>query len=170
MELEIREKRENHLLDRVEVKFVISHPNQPTPRRENVREALSSELKVPKDRVVVDHMNSSFGVQDTVGYAKVYSKKEVAMEVERKYLLIRNKFIKEEKKAKPAPEEAEPEAEAEKEAEEGEPPAEEADKKEEKKPKKKDKPPEEEKKSESKPKTKKKADKEEAAEEPAKEE
>ena len=92
MELEIQEKRENRLLDRTEVRFIVHHANQPTPRRENVREELSKALKVQKDRVVVDHMNSSFGVHDTVGYAKIYSKKEIALEVEREYLLKRNKL------------------------------------------------------------------------------
>jgi small subunit ribosomal protein S24e len=144
MELEIREKRENPLLDRVEVRFLIRHPNQPTPRRENIREELSKELKVPKDRVIVDNMSSSFGLQETKGYAKVYSKKESALEIERTHLLKRNKLIIEEKKKEEAPEEK---------------PSQDEEKKEEK-------PPEKEKK----PAPKKKAEKEETAEEPAKEE
>jgi small subunit ribosomal protein S24e len=106
MELEIQDKKENPLLDRTEVKFTISHPNQPTPKRENVREQLSKELKVPKDRIIVDHMNSRFGLATSTGYAKIYAKKEVAMEVERKHHLLRNKLIKDEKKAKPEEAEA----------------------------------------------------------------
>jgi small subunit ribosomal protein S24e len=98
MELEIIEKRENPLLDRIEVKFVLHHANQPTPRRESVREELSKSLKVQKDRIVVDNMAPSFGIHDTRGYAKVYSTKEMAINVEREYLLIRNKLVKEEKK------------------------------------------------------------------------
>jgi small subunit ribosomal protein S24e len=100
MELEITEKRENPLLDRIEVQFVVHHANQPTPRRESVREELSKNLKVQKDRVVVDSMSSSFGIHDTMGYAKVYSTKETALKVEREYILKRNKLIKEEKKEK----------------------------------------------------------------------
>ena len=102
MELEIQKKRENPLLSRIEVHFTLHHPNSPTPRRENVREELSKSLKVPKDRVVVDHMKSSFGVHDTKGYAKVYPSKEDAMKVERDYLLKRNKLeAKSEKKEEP---------------------------------------------------------------------
>ena len=113
MELEIQEKHENTLLSRIEVHFVLHHPNSPTPKRENVREELSKTMKVPKERVVVDHMKSSFGVHDTKGYAKIYPSKEEAMKVERDYLLKRNKLEekpakKEEKPAEasePAPEE-----------------------------------------------------------------
>lgn len=99
MELEIQNKRENPLLNRTEVQFIVHHPNSPTPNRNNVREELSKSMKVPKDRVVVDHMNSHFGVHDTKGYAKIYKSKEEAMKIERDYLLKRNKLeAKQEKK------------------------------------------------------------------------
>ena len=117
MELDIQEKRENRLLDRIEVRFIVHHANQPTPRRENVREELSKTLKVQKDRVIVDHMNSSFGIHDTVGYAKIYSKKEIALEVEREYLLKRNKLLVQEKKEDKKEEPEEPKEEDKKEPE-----------------------------------------------------
>ncbi len=103
MELDIKNKRENPLLNRIEVQFIVSHPNSPTPKRDHVRDELSKTMKVPKDRVVVDNMKSSFGVHDTKGYAKIYPSKEEAMKVERDYLLKRNKLeAKSEKKAEPA--------------------------------------------------------------------
>ena len=106
MELEIQEKRENTLLARIEVHFILQHPNSPTPKRDSVREELSKTMKVPKERVVVDHMNSSFGVHNTKGYAKIYKTKEEAMKYERNYLLKRNRLeAKQEKKiAEPSPE------------------------------------------------------------------
>jgi small subunit ribosomal protein S24e len=100
MELEIQNKKENVLLNRMEVNFVLHHPNAQTPKRDNVREELSKALKVTKDRIIVDHMESSFGVHDTKGYAKIYPTKEEAMKVEREYLLKRNRLVeKQEKKA-----------------------------------------------------------------------
>lgn len=105
MEIEIQEKRENTLLKRTEVHFVLHHANSPTPKRDNVREELSKALKIPKERVVVDSMNSSFGVHDTKGYAKIYPSKEEAIKVEREYLLLRNKLVeKKVKKTDAAPE------------------------------------------------------------------
>lgn len=109
MELEIQDKRENPLLDRTEVHFVVHHPNQPSPRREHVREALSNELNVKKELVVVDHLRSSFGVHDTKGYAKIYSKKEVALKVEREHIIKRNNL--QEQKAKKKQESSEEKSE-----------------------------------------------------------
>lgn len=105
MELEIQNKRENPLLERIEVQFILHHPNSPTPKRANVREELSKAMRVSKDCVVIDNMKSSFGVHDTKGYAKIYQSKEDAIKVEREYLLKRNKLeAKPEKKNEPAEE------------------------------------------------------------------
>ena len=100
MELEIQSKKENPLLDRTEVHFVVHHPNEPSPRRENVRDALSKELSVMKELVIVDNLKSSFGVHDTKGYAKIYSKKEVALKVEREHIIKRNHLLKKKDKKK----------------------------------------------------------------------
>jgi small subunit ribosomal protein S24e len=105
MEIEIVAKKENELLDRVEVKFKASHPKEGTPQREIIREKLSSMLKVPKERVIVDAMDSEFGRMETVGYAKVYKTKDAAMKYEREHVLVRNKLkekVKVEKKKKAA--------------------------------------------------------------------
>lgn len=98
MEIDIKAKKENQLLKRTEIRFVLHHPNAATPKRDSVREELSKALKVPKDRIVVDNMEPSFGVHDTAGYAKIYPSKEDALAVEREYLLVRNHLA--EKKGK----------------------------------------------------------------------
>ncbi len=102
MEIEIVSKEENQLLDRTEVTFKAVHPKEGTPQRDSVREKLSAMLKVPKERVIVDGMNSEFGKTETVGYAKVYKTKETALKYEREHVLVRNKLkekAKVEKKA-----------------------------------------------------------------------
>lgn len=92
MEIEIVEKKENKLLERIEVTFKASHADEGTPQREAVREKLSSLLKAPKERVIVDSMDSEFGRMETVGYAKVYATKDAAMKYEREHILVRNKL------------------------------------------------------------------------------
>lgn len=87
-------------MDRMEVRFIVKHPSAPTPNRESVREQLSKELQIPKERVILDHMKSSYGLQHTTGYAKIYNKQETAMKIERKYALIRNKLAQKEDKKK----------------------------------------------------------------------
>jgi small subunit ribosomal protein S24e len=106
MEIEIVAKKENELLDRVEVKFKASHPKEGTPQRDVIREKLSSMLKAPKERVIVDAMDSEFGKMETVGYAKIYKTKDAAMKYEREHVLVRNKLkekVKVEKKKAGAP-------------------------------------------------------------------
>ena len=106
MELEIQKTRENPLMKRTELHFVLHHPNSQTPKRDAVRDEISKLLKVPKDRVVVDHMESSFGVHDTKGYAKVYPSKEDALKAENEHILIRNRLAEKQTKktAEPAKE------------------------------------------------------------------
>lgn len=100
MELEIDGKRENHLLSRIEVTFKTTHNAEPTPKRDQVREEIAKQLKVTKDRVVVDYMESTFGLGATEGYAKVYKTKEDALKLESEYVLVRNGLAqKKEKKA-----------------------------------------------------------------------
>jgi small subunit ribosomal protein S24e len=92
MEIEIVEKKENELLERLEVTFKASHTDEGTPQREAVREKLSAMLKAPKESVIVDSMTSEFGRMVTVGYAKVYKSKDAAMKYEREHILVRNKL------------------------------------------------------------------------------
>jgi small subunit ribosomal protein S24e len=106
MEVEIVSKKENILLDRIEVKFKAVHPKEGTPQRDVVRDKLVSLLKASKERVIVDAMESEFGKTETVGYAKVYKTKDAAMKYEREQILVRNKLkekVKAEKKKAAAP-------------------------------------------------------------------
>ncbi len=117
MQAEIVSRKENPLLKRIELQFKIVHHGEATPTRDIVREEIAKLAKAPKERVIIDHMNSQFGKLETLGYAKVYDSKEDALEIERKYVLGRNKLIELEKKKKikkveaPKPEEAEGEPE-----------------------------------------------------------
>ena len=96
MEIEILNQRENRLLQRTEVYFRVTHENASTPKRDEVRDLLSSKFNVKKDMVIVNNMCSDFGKWSTKGYAKIYTKKEDIMKLERKAILIRNGFLKKE--------------------------------------------------------------------------
>lgn len=108
MEVEIVSKKDNVLLDRTEIKFKILHPKEGTPKREDVRDKLSSAVKAPKERVIVDAMGSEFGRTVTVGYAKVYRTKEAAVKYEREQILVRNKLKEKKAKAEKKPAAAPP--------------------------------------------------------------
>jgi len=105
MELELLEKKENPLLKRTEIRFEALHQKEATPSREDIRENIAKSLKAPKEKVILDSMQSEFGRGKTTGYAKVYETIEAAKKYERKHILVRNQLIKPEiEKKKPKPE------------------------------------------------------------------
>ncbi len=98
MEIEILEKKENPLLNRVEVYFAVHHPKTPTPKRNDVKDALANVLNTRKDLVVIDSMEPTFGKPTTFGYAKIYSSVEVARSIEPEHIQRRNNIYVEKKK------------------------------------------------------------------------
>ena len=91
MEIEITDKKNNPFFKRTEVQFVISHENQGTPSQAIIRNELAQELNAKKENIIINRINSRYGVQQTKGYAKIYNSRKEAESVERKHLLKRNK-------------------------------------------------------------------------------
>ena len=56
------------------------------------RDKIAQLNNVKKDQVIVDSLDTTFGMSETTGYAKVYPTKEEAMKNERNYILKRNKL------------------------------------------------------------------------------
>jgi small subunit ribosomal protein S24e len=110
MEVEIKNKKENPLLNRTEMWFKIAHDDTGTPAKKDVREALAKMTNTTKDRVVIDQMNTVFGKGETIGYAKIYKSKQDAVNVERSAIKLRHGLVEPKKKEeKKEGEEAAPE-------------------------------------------------------------
>ncbi len=114
MEIEIDSKKSNPLFNRTEVRFTIIHTGEGTPNREIIRSELAEKLNAKKENIIVNNINSSFGIQRSTGYAKIYTSPKKSEELERKYILKRNKATgkqqkkKEESEKKPEPAEETP--------------------------------------------------------------
>ena len=93
MELEITEQNDNPLLNRQEVKVVIKHSEDSTPRRNQVIKSLSEQMKAKKELVIIDHLKNAYGKTETHGYAKVYSDRESLTRIETKPSIDRHKDI-----------------------------------------------------------------------------
>ena len=91
MELEIAEKNDNPLLHRQEVRIFIRHENKGTPRRKEVIQSLSEQLKAKKDLIVIDHLKNKYGKTETRGYAKIYANVEALNRIETKPSIARQK-------------------------------------------------------------------------------
>jgi small subunit ribosomal protein S24e len=90
LKVEIEGKKDNLLLERLEVNFRVDHEGGATPTREEVRDQLAKALKVEKSTIIVDEIRTEFGKQMSSGYAKVYKSVESAKKLERDHLLVRN--------------------------------------------------------------------------------
>ena len=91
MELEIAEKNDNPLLHRQEIQIVIKHENKGTPKRKEVIQNLSEQLKAKKDLIVIDHLKNKYGKTETQGYAKIYANIEALNRIETKPSIARQK-------------------------------------------------------------------------------
>lgn len=104
MEIEIDSKKNNPLFNRTEIRFTIHHTGEGTPNREIIRSELSEKLNAKKENIIINSINSSFGIQKSKGYAKIYASLKKSENPERKYILKRNQIAgkkeikKEEKK------------------------------------------------------------------------
>jgi len=119
MEIEIDSKRNNPLLNRTEVYFTVKHSGEKTPNRELIRSELADKLNAKKENIVVNVIDPSFGLNETTGYAKIYSSTKDSKDIEAEHILKRNKLVGEKKGAKKG------EAEVKAPAEQEKPPAEE---------------------------------------------
>ncbi len=98
MDIEINEKKNNPLFNRMEVHFTINHEGEGTPNREIIRSEIAEKLNVKKENIIINNITSSFGIQKSRGYAKIYSSSKKVDTLERKYILKRNQMIQKDKK------------------------------------------------------------------------
>lgn len=95
MKINILEKNENKLLDRLEVKIEVESDG-PTPKRLAVREKIAAQLNFDEELVIVKALHQKTGMQKSVGLIHAYKDKAVLNEIEQKHLIKRNTPKKEE--------------------------------------------------------------------------
>ena len=118
--MEIIERKENPVLDRVELTFQWNHSGEATPSlTEMVDAAAKAEPGADKKLVYVKNVNTRFGMSRTSGLALIYGTAESAS-IEPEYVIERHKSLKETKPKENKAEEAEPEEQSEEPEEAGE--------------------------------------------------
>ena len=105
MEISIKEKKENPLLRRTEVRFEIAFDGA-TPSRVEAKARVCAVLKADPDLTVIDEIRQGFGSKAVEGYAKVYADAE-ALKIEKPFRMRRERGEKgrpgAKAAAKPAP-------------------------------------------------------------------
>ena len=102
--MEIIERKENPVLDRVELTFQWNHSGEATPSlSQMVNAAAKAEPGADKKLVFVKNVNTRFGMSRTSGMALIYGAAEAAS-IEPDYVIERHKSLNEneskQKKAK----------------------------------------------------------------------
>ncbi|MGF7118132.1 30S ribosomal protein S24e [Methanobacterium oryzae] len=90
MDIEIKEKTENPLLNRTEIHFDCIYQGESTPKVIDVKNKLVALLDADKNLLVVDKVLPKFGEGKAEGYAKVYDSEENLKEIEAKHVLAKN--------------------------------------------------------------------------------
>ena len=99
--MEVIDRKENPLLDRVEIRFQWEHTNSPTPSlREMVAAAAKAEPGAKENLVFLKEVKTRFGRPNTTGLALVYRTAESAA-LEHDFVKRRHSGEKKAPKAKP---------------------------------------------------------------------
>ena len=89
MEIIINSEKNNKLLNRRELDFTVKYEG-PTPSRIDVRQKLAALLNADLELVIIQKMESVFGVQEAAGYAKIYESADRMKEIEAEHILKKN--------------------------------------------------------------------------------
>ncbi|MDR2623969.1 MAG: 30S ribosomal protein S24e [Methanobrevibacter sp.] len=91
MEINVIQKKENKVLNRVEVRFDCVYTGEATPKILDVKSKLMVVLDTKKELIVIDSLQPNYGEAKATGYAKVYDSKEDLESIEPKNIIEKNK-------------------------------------------------------------------------------
>jgi len=91
MEINVTQKKENKVLNRVEVKFDCIYTGEATPKILDVKSKLVALLNTKKELIVVDSLQPNYGEAKATGYAKFYDSREDLESIEPKNMIEKNK-------------------------------------------------------------------------------
>ncbi len=97
MEVVVESERQNPLLKRREVHFILKYGDEgKTPPRSDVRQKIAGLFSVEVERVVIDYIKPEFGKTEAKCYAKIYDSVNDLQSIEREHIIRRNFGKKEE--------------------------------------------------------------------------
>ena len=91
MDIRILKDKNNALLNRRELDFVVKYEGS-TPSRNDVKNKLAAMLNAPLELLIVQRIKTEYGMQEAKGYAKLYEDAARMKEVELEYVLKRNEI------------------------------------------------------------------------------
>ena len=92
--MQVIDRKDNPLLNRVEIRFTWDHPNSPTPDlSQMVAAAAKAEPGAKEDLVFIKDVSTRFGMPRTTGLALIYSSEE-ASSIEPNFIVKRHNRVR----------------------------------------------------------------------------
>ena len=95
MKIDIIEKKENKLLERIEIQAKVDHVGQPVPKRDDFLSKLAALLNKERNQVVLIKLEAKYGEGKSLALVHVYETADRAIAVEKEFLLKRSGIIQE---------------------------------------------------------------------------
>lgn len=89
MKIEITQDKENALLNRRDILFGVT-PEKEVYSRKVVKNKLVALLDTKPGLLILDRMNTQYGMQEVVGYARLYDTVQDLNRIEPAYMIARN--------------------------------------------------------------------------------
>ncbi|MEA3136766.1 MAG: small subunit ribosomal protein S24e [Thermoplasmata archaeon] len=100
MDVKITQQKDNALMARKDIRFQVAHAGETTPSRTQVRQLVAAQVGTKTENVVIESMETEYGIGRTAGVARAYKSSDEARKTERTHLLKRNAlYIEKAKKA-----------------------------------------------------------------------
>jgi len=97
VEIEEIARRENKLLSRTEIDYRVSHVGGPSPRRNELIDAVMNRENTVRDTIIVYAIDTRFGTGISKAQIRVYTDADSMRSIERDFMLKRNKLFIEKK-------------------------------------------------------------------------
>ena len=92
--MQVIDRKDNPLLNRVEIRFAWDHPNSPTPDLSQMIVAVAkAEPGAKEDLVFIKDVSTRFGMPRTTGLALIYSSEE-ASSIEPNFIVKRHNRVR----------------------------------------------------------------------------
>jgi small subunit ribosomal protein S24e len=107
MDLKITQNKDNQLMGRKDITFQLGHAGETTPSRTQVRQLVAAEVGTKTENIVIESMQTEYGLGRTSGVARAYKSSDEARKTERTHFLKRNALYVEKAKKEGAKKEGE---------------------------------------------------------------
>ena len=70
-------ERDSQLLQRKRIAFEIPHEKKPTPKKEDIKKQIASELNIDENLIVIKHIYTNYGEHKSKTIVNLYKDKRI---------------------------------------------------------------------------------------------